>query len=309
MKASEKYKAVFGSIDSLSDRIPWTTGVSSLVEHLLWDTKSILGISKTSLIRQIVQWVDGYEDSSSTLDEKTMYVNKKLRELSAQTDSSQRYDKPKSSYCGPREALRRNKFFSEDYLNKEFDIFLGLANDDYLDSLYGRYLDFQSGGRWTTHGNGGLFEYSTGIDQMFMDNLAYNHDMRLLVANELKLGGKKNRDQLLKYSFMRLKLEEIEFIASDTEFLLLFIGDKHEQFELSSEIDNEIEYCDTPKGEHLLNERIVEHARNMRVESLTWSELLSFNNDYAKNLGPLQQVEEKLLSGFATTLNEKACLQ
>lgn len=309
MKAYEKYRSVFGSIESLSDQIPWTTGVSNLVEHLLWDTKAVLGISKTELIKLIVRWLDEECDRTSTVDQRINFVKKKLDGLIAQTDNCQPYDKPRASYCGPREALRRNRYFSEDYLNKEFDIFLGLSSDEYLDSLYGRFLDYPTGGRWATHGNSGLFEYSTLINKMMIDNLAYNDDRRILIANELKLGGKKNRDQLIKYSFMRLRLEDIGFIAPGTRFLLLFIGDRHVQFDLPSEIDKEIEYCRTVKGAHLLDERVVENARNMHVASMTWMELVSINDEYATGLDPKRQVEEKLLSGFAATLRDKAFLQ
>lgn len=309
MKAYEKYRSVFGSIESLSEQIPWTTGVSNLVEYLLWDTKAVLGISKTELIKQIIRWLDEECDPNATVDQRIKLVKKKLDRLIAQTDTCQPYDKPSASYCGPREALRRNRFFSEEYLNKEFDIFLGLSSDEYLDFLYGRFLDFPTGGQWATHGNSGLFENSTLLHKMQMDNLAYNENRGILIANELKLGGKKNKDQLLKYSFMRLKLEELRFIVPGTKFLLLFIGDQHEQFELSCEVDKEIEYCRTPRGKHLLNARIVEHARNMNVESITWLDLLSFNKEYARGLGPKRQVEEKLLSGFAAALGEKAFLQ
>lgn len=309
MKAYEKYQAVFGSIESLSDQIPWTTGVSNLVEYLLWETRAILGISKTELIRKIVQWLDEECDPTLTVDQRINFIKKKLTGLIAQTDNCQPYDKPRAVYCGPREALRRNRYFSEDYLNKEFDIFLGLSSDEYLDFLYRGYLEFPSGGRWATHGNGGIFENSTRIGKMSMDNLAYNHDRRVLVANELKLGGKKNKDQLIKYSYLRLRLEEIGFIAPDTKYLLLFIGDRHERFELSSEIDKEVEYCRTVKGAHLLEGGVEENARNMQVESMTWLELVSLNKEYARRLDPKRQVEEKLLSGFAATLLDKASLQ
>lgn len=144
---------------------------------------------------------------------------------------------------------------------------------------------------------------------MQMDNLAYNHSKHVLVANELKLGGKKNKDQLLKYAFMKLKLEDIGFIACDTTFQLLFIGDKHECFDLAEEIDREIEYCQTPKGKYLLDDRILNFAKTMNVASMTWSEMITFNEEYISQIDPKRQVEIKLLSGFNTTLREKAFLQ
>lgn len=45
-----------------------------------------------------------------------------------------RYERATPSMAAPREALRRAKYFSEDYLNKEFDIFWGSVSDSYLDT-------------------------------------------------------------------------------------------------------------------------------------------------------------------------------
>ena len=60
---------------------------------------------------------------------------------------------------------------------------------------------------------------------MQMDNLSYNPNEELLVANELKLGGKKNRDQILKYALMFRRLRDEKFIKPNTRFLILFLGD------------------------------------------------------------------------------------
>lgn len=309
MKAFEKYRAVFGSIDDLTDEVPWTTGVSNLVEHLLWDTKAVLGISKTELVRKIVHWLDDEECRQTDGQTRASFVAQRLKTLTEQSDATERYTKPRSSYCGPREALRRNRFFSEDYLNKEFDIFVGLASDHYLDALYGEILEFEPGGHWVTHGNSGLFENSTRISQMSMDNLAYNENERLLIANELKLGGHKNKDQMIKYAFLRFKLEEYGFIRQGTKFVLLFISDKKEKWDISAELEKEIEYCRTVKGSNLLRQEVLEIGRALRVKWLTWSEIARFNDKYAKTLNSLQQVEKKLLAGFSSSLREKAFLQ
>ncbi len=309
MGAGDKYRSVFGSISSLSEQVPWPDGISNMVEHLLWDTKAVLGISKTTLIRRIVEWIAEIENQEASVNEKTAYVLKKLEIEGKRTESSERYAKPISSYCVAREALRRNKYFSEDYLNKEFDIFMNLASDDYLDDLYKNYLDFELGGEWVTHGNGGMFEYSTMIKEMAMDNLAYNDQRQVLVANELKLGGKKNKDQILKYSFMHLRLINIGFIAPETRFLLLFIGDRRESINLKEEIEREQKYCSSVKGAQLCAPRIVENAKTMCVDSLTWSELAAKNDQYATRLNEHQEVERKLLLGFSTALRKKAFLQ
>ena len=76
------------------------------------------------------------------------------------------------------------KYFSEEYLNKEFDIFLDLASNNYLDQPYGKFLNFPIGASWPTHGNNGLFETSTMMGEMQIDNDAYNSYAKILVANQ-----------------------------------------------------------------------------------------------------------------------------
>jgi len=309
MNATERYNRIFGSIESLADDIPWTTGLSNMVEHLLWDTKSILGISKTRFWQTILSMTE--QDGFPTHDSKSKhkFVKTRLDDLLKASDVSSRYSPPRHGYCSPSEALRRAKYFSEDYLNKEFDIFLNLCSDRYLDFLYSRFIPLQGGGHWSTHGNSGLFATSTGISEMQMDNLAYNKDENALVANELKLGGKKNRDQLLKYCFMQRKLETMGFVSEKNTFALLFIGDKEEEFELSSEVAREVQYCQNTGRHHLLEDALVEQANVMTVERLTWSALIDLNNSYLDSLEARNQVETKLLKGFNSSLQEKAFLQ
>ena len=306
MSAKEKYQRVFGKINSLSDKIPWTTGLSNLVEHLVWDTKSVLGISKVEFWKKIVSYTDKDEYRAKNDVERVKFIEDELKSLQAKTDKGERYAKPKSGYCTAREALRRNRYFSEDYLNKEFDIFLSLCSDRYLDYLYERFIPLKKGGSWSTHGNSEYYSCSVGIEAMQMDNLAYNSDENVLIANELKLGGGKNKDQILKYCFMHKELGK-QFIAKNGRFVLLFIGDKKELFNLANEVSNEIAYCRTKLHlEYLLKPDILELAKNINLNSLSWSELIAINDEYMKDLGNYQQVEKKLLWGFNESLKEKA---
>lgn len=82
-----------------------------------------------------------------TLEEKEAFVKGQLDALIQGGEQLNRYDKPSSSVASPREALRRAKYFSEDYLNKEFDIFWGLVSDAYLDQYYGQFFDIKPGGK------------------------------------------------------------------------------------------------------------------------------------------------------------------
>lgn len=309
MKVAERYQKIFGSITHLSDEIPWTTGVSNMMEHLLWETRAVLGIPKTQFWKMVLQYTQTEEFQSLSPEAQKNHVKKKLDNLISSSEVTEKYLRPKATYCSAREALRRNKFFSEDYLNKEFDIFLNLCSDMYLDTLYQKFATFFEGGHWSTHGNSGLYCNSTGIEEMQMDNLAYNDRERILIANELKLGGSKNPDQLLKYSYMLNALKERGFIEKDASFLLLFIGDKHEVLNIADEIESEKAYC-TNKNKHIfLTTEVLNTASQMSVKSLTWHELIDFNERYQTTLGGDQQVERKLLEGFNTSLKEKAFLQ
>lgn len=313
MKATEKYIQVFGGIKSLAEPVSWSTGISNMLEWLTWSTNDVLGVTKTQYRKLIVKW--GHDESirNADLEEKQKFVSDILK---AQIDASERlnrYDRPTSSVATPREALRRAKYFSEDYLNKEFDIFLSLVSDQYLDTYYRQFTKIKGGGQWFTHGNSGLFSCSTKISEMQMDNLSYNPSENILIANELKLGGKKNKDQILKYALMYRLLLERGFISSGTRFLLLFIGDKSEDPKWDELLEMEIDYCNKSSKSTLkmaLHPEGIEIARNAEYASTTWAELVAYNEKYIQLLDiPTQQVEYKLLWGFNETLSAKAFMK
>ena len=310
MKASDKHKNIFGEIRSLGEDVSWPTGVSNMLEWLTWSTRYVLGITKTSYWKLIVQLSHDPEVRNGSLEEKEAFVKSRLSVMIQQNDKSNRYDPPSSSVASPREALRRAKYFSEDYLNKEFDIFWGLVSDGYLDQYYGRFFDLELGGKWYCHGNSNLFAYSTNIIAMQMDNLSYNPDRNLLVANELKLGGKKNKDQILKYALMYRMLVDNGFILKGTRFILLFIGDHPEDPDWHQLIEDELAYCRTSNKATWKLATIsecVEIAKNIQFISTSWSDLYDFNKEYMTQLSDeTQQVEQKLLWGFNETLSNKA---
>ncbi len=313
MKASEKYKRVFGQIDNLATEISWSTGVSNMLEWLTWSTNDVLGITKTKYWKLIVQLSHDPEVRSGTLEEKEAHVKSRLENLIKESERLDRYDKPSSSVASPREALRRAKYFSEDYLNKEFDIFWGLVSDIYLDAYYGQFFGVEPGGQWFSHGNSGLFACSTNISAMQMDNLSFNPDRNLLVANELKLGGRKNPDQILKYALMYRLLAERGFIPDDTEFVLFFIGDHVETPDWNALIEDEIRYCAASSKSTLKlagDPKCIEVAKGAKFVSTSWSQLYDFNAQYMESLsGGSQQVERKLLWGFNEALATKAFFQ
>ena len=134
----------------------------------------------------------------------------------------------------------------------------------------------------------------------------------MLIANELKLGGTKNPDQILKYALMYSLLVDRGFIPNGTRFLLLFIGDKLENSSWNQVIDAEISYCEGSSkstSKLALQSDGINIARNAEYATTTWIDLADFNEKYLKTLdSPTQQVEQKLIWGFNETLLAKAYL-
>jgi hypothetical protein len=309
MKARDKYIQVFGKIETLAEPISWPTGISNMLEWLLWSTNDVLGVTKTQYRKKIVNWSHDESIRGSHIDEKQQFVIDKINEETVASERLSRYERATSSIAAPREALRRAKYFSEDYLNKEFDIFWGLVSDSYLDTYYSQFISLQGGGQWFTHGNSGLFACSTDIKEMQMDNLSYSPSENILIANELKLGGKKNPDQILKYALMYRLLLERGFIPPETRFMLLFIGDKLESSKWEEAIEKEIDYCNKSTkstAKMALHSDVLMIAKNTEYAATTWCDLIAFNDKYTLSLDmPMQQVEQKLLWGFNETLSAK----
>lgn len=307
MKAAEKYRRVFGSINHLKDEIPWTTGLSNMVEFLVWEPQRILGISKKQYVGQIIEWATVPELKDKSIKEIEKAISKKLNQKMDESEQLETYSTQTTGICNAREAVRRVKFFSEDYLNKEFDIFLSLCSDIYLNLFYSQFIKFDQSGSWSTHGNSGIFEFSTELNAMFMDNLSYNHEANILIANELKLNGKKNADQILKYCLMYEYLLEIGFIGKGAKFLLLFIGGSVLKEDKQNLVDQEIAMCQSKpeKYQHLLRPELLEVVTHLEVASITWQSLIEFNSQYL-NENKVCQVEQKLLQGFNQSLQSKS---
>jgi hypothetical protein len=187
------------------------------------------------------------------------------------------------------------------------------VSDQYLDEFYGQFTNINGGGRWSTHGNSGLFQCSTNITGMQMDNLSYNESEALLVANELKLEGKKNRDQILKYALMFKLLRHKKFIVPHSRFLLLFIGGTKGDSQWEARIQEEVSFCKNSSkrtAQAACEPDVIDIARSAKIESTTWSDLIRFNENYSAKLDPdAQQVEQKLLWGFNESLAAKAFMQ
>src|SRR5205823_6776290 len=77
-KASEKYFNVFGRLNSLAKPISWATGISNMLEWLVWNTSNVLGITKTEYLKRLIAWSVEDAVQNGTLEEKMNYVSARL---------------------------------------------------------------------------------------------------------------------------------------------------------------------------------------------------------------------------------------
>ena len=314
MSARDKYTKIFGKLSSLDEKtIPWPMGLTNLFEWLTWSTGCVLGVTKTKYREQIVK--QSYDEAikGASLAVTQQIVATQIANETMANEQDEKYSLANSGIASPREALRRVKFFSENYLNKEFDIFWSLASDAYLDAFYRQFTKISGGGAWFCHGNGGFFKKNTGLREMQMDNLSYNPTEDLLVANELKLGGRRNPDQILKYALMFRRLREDKFIKPTTRFALIFIGEARVERPWNDVISEEVAYCQTratSAAKQALEAENIEVAKRAEYQSVTWQKLADFNEKHMAKLKlPLQQVEQKLVWGFNETLATKMVMR
>ena len=105
MSARDKYIHIFGQISSLAERISWSTGVSNMLEWLVWRTNNVLGVTKTDYYKQIVKWTHEDPVRDATLDEKEHYVSQKLKTELKKSEQLNRYAPPKYTIASAREDI------------------------------------------------------------------------------------------------------------------------------------------------------------------------------------------------------------
>lgn len=99
----EKYLKVFGSIDSLNQQTSWTLGIFNMLESLAWDTRLVLGVSKTSLIKEVISWCDEADMRDLSVEEKYIKVASRLSTWMDDAEGQEKHDKVTKGYCSPRE--------------------------------------------------------------------------------------------------------------------------------------------------------------------------------------------------------------
>ena len=97
------------------------------------------GEDQTEYRKIIIRLCHEFAARDPSLESMQEFVRAKLDAAISESERLDRYARPTYTVASPREALRRAKFFSEDYLNKEFDIFMSLVSDRYLDEYYHQF--------------------------------------------------------------------------------------------------------------------------------------------------------------------------
>lgn len=299
---------ILGDLSSLDNNIPWTAGLSSMFEWITWGPKRVLGVSTREFIKKIIRIC--YENSTSDYTEQEILeiveaAFKKERDNNAIFDICK---KPTIGLATPYEALRRYRYHSEEYLNHELDTFFYLIDSEYLDILYSQYFNFQKGNIWKCFGNSGILNNSLGLGYMRPDNLAYNKDSSILIANELKLGASKSNDQILKYVSMYIDMKERGFIKDNTkQFNILLFETSEYRYDADMVLRQEFNYCEAKSNKWYLRNKskIQAVAPNIELKNMSWGEFVKFNDRYIESLPKHSETLIKLIAGMNASLKEK----
>jgi hypothetical protein len=223
---SEPYPGL-EKIIHLKHRQHWPSALDSLIHCLGYRTYLLLGKSKTELIRNVVQHVLAQEaaEPGGSVDDLQKSFQALQRKEIAQAKVTQKYAQPVPDLLiAPEEALRRLRYFSEDYLNREFDLFLSLLPDTVLDGYFSSLFSLRPGGSWNVLANSPEFEVSREESFMQPDTLAYNATHGVLIALELKIDAPLQNNQVLSYCRMAAGLEAAGLVDPGTDLKMLVIG-------------------------------------------------------------------------------------
>ena len=129
----------------LKDYSPWTMGLAGITRLMTWETETVLGISKTSFRKRIIQDVlEILQSDSKKYSEIDSILSCKYSDEIDESNAIEIYEKPtKSKLISPFEAQRRVRYFSEEFLNKEFDVFMSLLPNQILSEYMSSF--FQNG--------------------------------------------------------------------------------------------------------------------------------------------------------------------
>ncbi len=261
-------------IDHLKRFRPRTMWIAWFAKWLAWETDNILWLPKTTLIKNAMQlWIE-WQKNGKTLEQ----IYEEIPTLYA------REDNPKG-LLDAIEIQRKMRYFSEDYLNKEFDTFMSLLPSDIITAILnvtiGQIKELPACKR-NYFGNCNDFEFSTktaGIMQI--DWLLYSHDAKMVVGVELKIDAEfvKSKitwhiEQIVKYCNLFDTLVQNKKI-NVTSFALIIIANK--EYEVPDLFKESMELLKHPEYRAKLNrfdkqkaERIENILSKITVASITW---------------------------------------
>ena len=143
-----KERLVLTKINHLKEQLPWTMGLAGLARLVTWETKNVLGVSKNELVEKIIGWVLEFQgerdEETGPPNEKEIleYCKKRMDGEKANSEVDELYAEKKNGLLiSPMEAQRRMRCFSEEFLNKEFDMFLSLLPDHVINNYLKSFIN------------------------------------------------------------------------------------------------------------------------------------------------------------------------
>lgn len=222
------------TITHLKETQSWTSGLLALASWFSWQTAYLLGRSKTALIRDVVNHVlPKSPDEALELEKRReslqkTFVRKVIYSHYQRGNAKEIYSHPVTDiYIRPEEVIRRLRYFSEDFLNREFDIFFSLLPDCLLNEFFSLHFKFNKIGTWNILSNGP--DDFKRPKFMQPDTLAYNCEAQVLVACELKIDSALGDQQILNYCRMAASFEATRVTDSATSLKILVISPRQEK--------------------------------------------------------------------------------
>lgn len=318
---AQKRHVVFKT-NHLKNRISWTSGVAGVIRLLTWETDNALGISKTQLQQRVLEHVFQSCENEVLTEEKfksiaTSLDTKTRREIESASVENLYDDPKKGLLINPIEAQRRVRFFSEEFLNKEFDVFMSLLPNMEITNYLNSHFTLEKDSEWTIAGSSNDFEASTGMKFMYMDTLAYSHDTSTLIALELKMDSPLGKDQILKYCFMAAYLESKGMIARNSNFYILILGNDFSLTDLVSSLKQEAQQQlrekqypkkgITTEEIESLAQRVETILNSLDIKNTTWQDFGDYFDKLHLSLPahPYAETLHKLIDGFLISLQTK----
>jgi len=303
----------FEEIKNLENFWPWTMSIAGLIKWLSWETDNILGISKTKLIKQAIEFWFEWKKDWKTLEElygkivEQFYIN----------------DQKKSGLIEAIEAQRKLRYFSEDYLNKEFDTFMSLLPSEVINNILNTIswtkIKLENSER-NYFGNSDDFTFSTKTASiMQIDGLLYNKKLKTVVGVELKIDAEfvkskdsKHIEQVVKYCNLFDTLLQNEQMLAENFKILVIARKKYDTNDLIKESRSLLKNPEYIKKLNRLwkwkADRIEKILNKIKIDSIIWqdfAEILEKNKEIYWDNSIFGETYHKLIDGFLTSLSKK----